>query len=362
MQLDGKQLKNGTVTADKTSGVVKADGTVAFTGNQSMGGFRLTGLPSVPTASSDAVSQSYVDAVAQGLDPKASVQAVTAAALAAYTRTANVITADANGALGAIDGQTLVVGDRLLLKDGAAGADNGIYTVTAVGDGSNPFVLTRATDADSSAKVTSGMFCFAVAGTANGLKGWALVTPDPITLNTTALTFSQLSQAAALSYGSPVAAKVGDSNSDGVATTVARSDHQHAVSRGTPVAVGTSNSGGTGQDFAAGDHVHAAPKPNVSNKNMTASVTTTDNDQATATTVAAANALGGAIDVTVNGISQVVGNGTKTSVDCYFSGDAGVTARAWSAVAAGDTLHWNGSVAGFQLAATDKINMMYGSF
>lgn len=150
-----------------------------------------------PTVGDDLVNKTYADSLATGLDLKASVRVATAAALPAYTRTGNVIEANANGALPSIDGVTLVLGDRLLLKDGAAGADNGIYEVTAVGDGSNPFELTRTSDADNSpaGEVTAGMYTFVEEGTANGDEGWVLTTNNPITLNTTALTFSQFSSA-----------------------------------------------------------------------------------------------------------------------------------------------------------------------
>lgn len=170
----------------------------ATSADVSMNTYKLTNL-GTPVSATDAATKGYVDGVATGLDVKASVRVVTAAALPAYTRVGNVITADANGALAAVDGVTLVVGNRLLLKDGAAGADNGIYEVTAVGDGSNPFVLTRTSDADSSAEVTGGMFTFATEGTANGDTGWVLTTNDPITLNTTALSFSQFSSATVVS-------------------------------------------------------------------------------------------------------------------------------------------------------------------
>ena len=154
-----------------------------------------------PTSAQDAATKSYVDAVKTGLDVKDSVRAATAAALPSYTRTTNVITASANGALAAVDGVTLVANDRLLLKDGAAGADNGIYIVTTVGDGSNPFVLTRSTDADSSAEVTGGMYMFVEEGTANEDGGFVLTTNNPITLNTTSLTFVQFSGAGQITAG-----------------------------------------------------------------------------------------------------------------------------------------------------------------
>jgi len=102
-----------------------------------------------------------------------------------------------------------------------------------------------------------------------------------------------------------------------------------------------------------------AAVPSALNKNMTASVTAADGAQATATTVAAAPAAGSYPKVEVNGVGVLVGDGTKVAVEAYFSGDAGANARAFSAIVATDTLHWNGSVAGYQLAASDRIDLFY---
>jgi len=100
-----------------------------------------------------------------------------------------------------------------------------------------------------------------------------------------------------------------------------------------------------------------------SNKNMAASVTTADGDIACATAVAKApvssTTAGGYIGASVNGISVTVGDGTKVAVPCYFSGDGGTTARALRSVVAGDLLYWNGTVALYQLAATDIIDFTY---
>jgi phage-related tail fiber protein len=85
-----------------------------------------------------------------------------------------------------MDGVSLVTGNRVLLMNQTAPAENGIYVVAASGAAS------RATDADSSAEVTSGMAVSVEEGTANGNKAFQLTTDNPITLGTTGLTFSIL--------------------------------------------------------------------------------------------------------------------------------------------------------------------------
>jgi len=389
----GKQVKNNSITSTQVNGSIAVTGsTNTFGASQNMGGFNITNLPSVPGSGDSAACKTYVDttvaAVAQGLDPKASVRAATATSLPPYVRTGNTINGTAVP-LGVVDDVTLVAGvDRVLVQHGASGADNGIYDVVQV---TSPYILTRSPDADTSAKVTNGMWCFATAGTANGLKGWVLVTQDPIVLNTTELTFSQSSQSPPIAYGNVTAISVGGNNVNGVAdsashsdhvhglaaavpgavavadvvgegtaNSVARSDHRHSVARGTPVNVGTANAAGTGVDFAAGNHVHASPKLNVGNKNMACIVTTNNGDKATNTTIATANALGANIAITLNGLDLYV---TETnSGECYIGQGDTSTARAFSAVVPGDTVRWNQSVAGFNLETTDVLNVHYLSF
>lgn len=60
-----------------------------------------------------------------------------------------------------------------------------------------------------------------------------------------------------ISAAAPAALAVNNSQSLGAATSLALSDHQHAVPRGTPVAVGTANAAGASGDFADAAHVHA---------------------------------------------------------------------------------------------------------
>lgn len=147
-----------------------------------------------PTTANEAANKSYVDGLVNGLDWKNSVRLATNAALPANTAggsgVGKTLTADANGAL-TVDGVAVAASDRILVKDESTGSDNGIYTVTATGDGSNPYVLTRATDADQDAEVTANLAVFVEEGTANADSGWVLTTDNPITVDTTAQTYTQ---------------------------------------------------------------------------------------------------------------------------------------------------------------------------
>ncbi len=219
-----------------------------------------------------------------------------------------------------IDGVVLATGDRILIKDQAAGAENGIYIVQASG------APIRSPDADTSAEVTSGMTTYISEGTANGGEIWILVTVDPIVLGVTPLVFAQLSAGAPanLSYvvavaevglsaervltgsagdisvtdngpnstivvdlintavtpGSYNAAKITvdangrltaaaegltavlPTNSDagaasvGVSSDASRADHKHQVDVGNPVSIGTSNLPGSSNDLIRADHTH----------------------------------------------------------------------------------------------------------
>lgn len=81
-----------------------------------------------------------------------------------------------------IDGTPVVAGDRVLVKDQAAAAANGIY-VAAAG------AWARAADADSDAKLNPGAIIPVEAGNANADTQWTLKTDGPVTIGATALIF-----------------------------------------------------------------------------------------------------------------------------------------------------------------------------
>lgn len=123
------------------------------------------------------------------LQVKPPVQEATAAALPSNTYASGALTATANGAL-TVDGVAVSAGDRVLVKNEAAPANNGIYTVTAAGAGGAKYVLTRTPDMAVAGEVP-GALTFAEQGTVNVGSGFIVAGKGPYTIGTTAITWTQ---------------------------------------------------------------------------------------------------------------------------------------------------------------------------
>ncbi|MDA9577907.1 hypothetical protein N9S10_02535 [Gammaproteobacteria bacterium] len=220
LNVDGNSTFNGNVTLGNAGGdTITVTGTTTFTPSVDFdGGLTIAGSQTVdaggnkilnvgtPVASTDAANKGYVDAVKQALDIKDSVRVATTANIASTYNNGTsgvgaTITADANGAI-SIDDVSPTTGNRILVKNQTDTTENGIYTVTTVGDGSNPFVLTRAIDNDSSADMTGGVFCFVEEGTVSADAGFVLSNvTGSATLGTTGLGFTQFSGAGSVTAG-----------------------------------------------------------------------------------------------------------------------------------------------------------------
>jgi len=156
---------------------------------------RITNV-ATPTAGTDAATKQYVDDTVAAISWKNEVRVATTAA-------GTLASSFANGQ--SVDGVTLVTGDRILLKDQAAGAENGIYTVNASG------APTRATDADSANEI-NGAAVFVTNGTANAGKRFVCNTSGTITIGATAITFVQFDGGAAYTAGNGLTLSGSDFN------------------------------------------------------------------------------------------------------------------------------------------------------
>ena len=104
-----------------------------------------------------------------------------------------------------IDGVLMTVGKRVLIYNQTNQAENGVYTVTVVGNGSTAWVLTRATDADSfgagADALDEGSTFFVQAGATGAGETYTCTTQGTITFGTTAITFAQIGATQVYSAG-----------------------------------------------------------------------------------------------------------------------------------------------------------------
>lgn len=181
-QIDASMINDNDIDHGNLDGLldddhpqyIRTDGTRAFTGDQSMGGFKLTNLAD-GSADSDAINFGQLKNYVNGWDWKQSVRAAT---------TADISIASAPAT---IDGVTLTIGDRILVKNQVTASQNGIYQFNGVS-----VALTRTDDADDDTDVTAGLTVAVEEGTAHGDQVWILTTNNPITVDTTSLQFSLL--------------------------------------------------------------------------------------------------------------------------------------------------------------------------
>jgi hypothetical protein len=317
-----------------------------------------------PSTSAHAATKGYVDGVAQGLDVKASVRLATVLGdLSSFTYSGGVLTQQVLLAEITIDGVAPALNNRVLVRHLSTASENGIYTVSQVGDGSSTaWTLTRAADFNTSALASPGSFTFVEEGNTLADTGWVMSANAPITLDTSDITFTQFSSAGVVNAGDGL----GKSGNDLFVKVLSTggleisSDELRIKIKNSSVAtdadgleVGLNAEGSIAIKGAAG---LAAPIMRPQAGLSVASAVSTDNTD-TGLSLSATPTAGGFVQVLINGVMIELGDGVKTK-DGYFSGDDGSTARAHSALASGDKFFWNGSSV-FTLDTTDRVDFLY---
>jgi hypothetical protein len=191
------QIATTSVYSAPTIGSTTIDSGTTYT---TITGLTLSGgLASAdPTTNLGLATKQYVDAVVTQINYHESVVAATTANLTAtYSNGSSgvgaTLTNSGTQAAFSIDGVSPALNARVLVKDQTTQTQNGIYTLTTVGDGSTNWVLTRATDADNnpSGEMKNGDELFCSGGTVNANKSFInSTTVDPIVIGTTNITFS----------------------------------------------------------------------------------------------------------------------------------------------------------------------------
>ena len=199
LSIDNITIDGNTISSTDSNGNIKLD--PEGSGTIDVSSAKITNL-GTPTSDADATTKAYVDGLINGLDIKESVKVATTGNIAGtYNNGTGTITASGNGALGNIDGVATTTNDRILVKDQSDAKHNGIYVVTATGDGSNPYVLTRAGDADANAEISGGAFFFVEQGTTNADNGFVTTHNGNPTLGTDNIVFQQFSGAGQITAG-----------------------------------------------------------------------------------------------------------------------------------------------------------------
>jgi hypothetical protein len=206
VDVDGTSVKtlSGTanqITASSTSGAftLSLPNAVTFPGSVT--------LNADPTSSLHAATKAYVDSAIVGIKFNEPVSSASTATLAGtYSNGTSGVGATITGAqeVLVVDGYTLQLNDRILLKNQTQAARNGIYKLSTVGVlDTTEWVLTRATDADNSptGEIQYGDFCFVLNGTVNAGYGYVMTTSGTITIGTTEIAYTAFNSSKTITAG-----------------------------------------------------------------------------------------------------------------------------------------------------------------
>lgn len=170
-----------------------------------------------PENNSDAATKQYVDDLAStGLFYHQAVNLTSTSAFSSYNITYNNGTSGVSATITqavpysslTIDSTGASVNQRILIKDAANAAYNGVYVVNSTGSGATPFVMMRSTDADTYGPGTGDLslndYFFTQSGVANKGSAYVCTVPSAIIFGTTPITFSEFSNSQVYSAGTGI--------------------------------------------------------------------------------------------------------------------------------------------------------------
>lgn len=271
---------------------IKRTGTVQFTADQDMGGFKLTGL-GAPASANDAVRLVDLQNTQAGLSGKDSVRVAT---------TANITLSGTQ----TIDGISVVAGDRVLVKNQTTASGNGIYDC-AVG------AWSRSADSNSAGELKAGSFVFVTEGTVNADSGWILSTDGAITIGSTSINWTQFSGGGQIIAGAGIT-KSGNTIDIGTASStriVVNADNIDLAT--TAVTPGTYNSitvDAYGRATAGSNSSYIT----IANNRVTREVPTGTKNSSNVTFTLANTPTAGTEELFLNGILQESGAGNDYTI------------------------------------------------
>lgn len=378
-------LNSADVVTQQVFGAITATSAALTTGT----------ISTTPTNDTDIVNKLYADSIATGINFHPACNYATTADLGvvAYSNGASgvgaTLTKLAPFATLSIDGANPSVGQRILVKNQTSGAQNGVYTVTSVGSGAAGWVITRATDYDTSGSGTNeidqGDFILILSGTANANTSWVQQTALPITVGTTALVFVQFGAAVtysagtgltlstytfsitntgvtAASYGTATQVPTIAVNAQGQITSASNTSIAIAASQVTSGTLAVAQGGTNIASYAIGDILYASTSGILSKLTLgTNGYVLTAGASAPAYVAASTLSVGSATTATT---ATNLAGGAANRI-AYQTG-SGATGFVAAPVTSGDVVTWNGSSivwstpAALSQAKATVISMIFG--